>query len=65
MCDGGDVASMTMSGGNLNVNDLEPPSIEGLSLEKLTKRQRGILILDDLNNVHSDDILFMNHFFPI
>jgi hypothetical protein len=61
MCGGGDVASMT--GGNLN--DLEPPSIEGLSLEKLTKRQRGILILDDFNNVHSDDILFMKHFFPI
>jgi hypothetical protein len=61
MCGGGHVVSMT--GGNLN--DLEPPSIEGLSLERLTKRKRGILILDDFNNVHSDDILFMKHFFPI
>jgi hypothetical protein len=61
MCGAGGVASMTSD----NLNDLGPPSIEGLSLEKLTKRQRGILILDDFNNVHNDDILFIKHLFPI
>jgi hypothetical protein len=61
MCGGGDLASMTDG----NLNDFKPPNIEGLSLEKLTKRQRGILILDDFNNVHSDDIMFIKHLFPI
>jgi hypothetical protein len=61
MCGGGNVTSMTSD----NLDDLGPPNIEGLSLEKLTKRQRGILIFDDFNNVHSDDILFIEHLFPI
>jgi len=56
-CSGGDPAATT--------DDPEPPSIQGLSLEILHQRKRGILILDDFNNVHSDDVLFMKHLFPI
>ena len=62
ICHCGNLAGMTS---NDDLNDPEPPSIQGLSLNKLKKRKRGILILDDFNDVHSDDILFMKHFFPI
>jgi len=61
MCSGGDLATTS----NHGLEDPGPPSIQGLSLEKLFRRKRGILILDDFNNVHSDDILFMQHLFPI
>lgn len=46
-------------------DESDAPTIQGLSLSPLKSGKRALIVFDDFNDVQDDDILFMNHLFPI
>mmetsp|Transcript_9019 Transcript_9019/g.24994 ORF Transcript_9019/g.24994 Transcript_9019/m.24994 type:complete len:310 (-) Transcript_9019:397-1326(-) len=53
------------TGTTSGVDDSDPPAIHGLDLSPLTTHKRAIIVFDDFNSVQKEDILFMEHLFPI